>query len=102
MVTFFDSSAIINAILLKKRIIQLNSKFLGKNEQMHTNTYKKKLDLVKVELDKFSEKDFDKIYDQSLLGEVNYEKYINTFHCFDKNKKGIETIVDIIKSKYFN
>lgn len=100
-VTFFDSSAVINALLLKKRVIQLNSSYMGINMINNTEIYRKPLDLIKVELENFKETDFEIIYGSSKIKDKHYTNYISTFHCFDDKISGTQKIVDVIKNRYF-
>ena len=100
-VTFFDSSAIINALLLKKRVIQLNSSYMGINMINNTEIYRKPLDLIKVELENFKEENFEIVYGSSKINDKHYTNYISTFHCFDNKISGTQKIVDVIKNRYF-
>lgn len=102
LVTFFDSSAIVNAVLMKKKIIQLTSKYMGKNEQYHSEIYKKNLGLSKIEIDNFNEENFNEIYQKSNFDKGLLDKFINNFHLFDSNEKGSTKIVKTIKKKYFS
>tara|TARA_B100001971_G_scaffold208111_1_gene229412 strand:- start:1485 stop:2321 length:837 start_codon:yes stop_codon:yes gene_type:complete len=101
LVTFFDSSAIVNAILLKKKILLLSSKFMGQNEKLHTEVYKKRLGLTKVQLDEFKEENFDEIYNKSFINEDLFKNFISNYLFFDNKEKGSTKIVNTIKEKYF-
>jgi hypothetical protein len=102
LVTFFDSSAIVNAVLMKKKIIQLTSKYMDKNEQYHSTIYKKKLGLSKIEIDNFNEDNFDEIYQKCNFNKDLLNNYLSNFHLFDNNEKGSVKIVKTIKKKYFS
>ena len=58
LVTFFDSSSIVDAILLNKKIFSLSSTYMGKNERIHSTVYSKKLNMINIELSNFKEEDF--------------------------------------------
>ncbi len=102
LVTFFDSSAIVNAVLLNKKIIQLSSKHMNKNSQYHSTIYQKKLGLPKVEITNFYEDTFEKIYNQSTFDNDLLKSYVSNFHLLDNHEKGRNKIVKIIKEKYFS
>ncbi|MDC1280557.1 hypothetical protein N8Z07_04560, partial [Pelagibacteraceae bacterium] len=91
----------INAVLMRKKMIQLSSKFMGKNEQIHSIIYKKKLGLPNIELDKFKEESFDEIYKKGYGNENLINNYISKFHQLTENENGISKIVRIIKKRYF-
>ena len=102
LVTFFDSSAIVNAVLMKKKIIQLSSKYMGINEQYHSEIYKKNLGLSEIEIDNFNEDNFDEIYQKSNFDKDLLNNYLSNFHLLDNNEKGSVKIVKTIKKKYFS
>ena len=101
LVTFFDSSAIINAILMKKKIIQLSTKHVGNNFQLHCKTYKKKLNLQSIDIDTFKAEHFDAIYKESFVNNAILNEFISNHHKLNDNESGISKIIRVIKSKYF-
>ena len=101
LVTFFDSSAIVNAVLMRKKIIQLSSKFMGNNEQLHSKIYKKILGLPDIELSNFKEEFFDDAYTKSYGDENLINKYISNFHKLTEAENGTSKIIRIIKERYF-
>jgi len=101
LVTFFDSSAIVNAVLMRKKIIQLSSKFMGNNEQLHSKIYKKILGLSDIELSNFKEEFFDDAYKNSYGDENLINKYISNFHKLTEAEDGTSKIIRIIKERYF-
>ena len=44
---------------------------------------------------------FDEIYNKSKIDNLLFKNYLQTFHCFDNNRKGSEKIIEIIKQRYF-
>mgnify|MGYP006209317897 CR=1 FL=1 len=100
LVTTLSSSAVIDAVLLKKKIIGITSDFMTKNENLHSKVYS---DLVGYMSLNTKEIDINK---QTMLKKLNdnikkYDYYINNFLHFDDNKLGIEKIISIIKERYF-
>jgi hypothetical protein len=98
LVCFLDSSAFFDAVLLKKRLISLNSRLIGKNYFMRNNIYKKKLHLMQHILeDKF---EYSKqALNQSLnsIRKTKYHNFIKNHLAFYKNTKGSDQIIKILK-----
>lgn len=99
---FFESSAIISAILLKKKIINLNTKLMGDYFFKRNNLYKDYIDLYQINLEnyKLPEKKIDlyKILENKIQ---NYEKYINENIIFEENKSSYDQIKSILNDYYF-
>ena len=101
LVLFFDSSAIIDAIILKKRIITLQSDFLGKVMKGASDKYKNQVGILQ-----FNIKDDEKINDKEELVKIlnkninNYENYISKNIKPDTNELGYKKIIRILKEKY--
>ena len=101
MITAFDTSAVTDGILLKKRLLGLISDFMPINATEHSKVFPK--------LAGYSMINFKKDYDfnkEDLLLKMNtnisnYNNYISKYHCFDKNKSGSQEIVDTIKKRFF-
>ena len=101
VVTFWDSSSIVDAIFLKKRIISLHDQELSKNEITHSEIYKKKIDLIKLNInhpESFSDK---MILNKLDLKIPNYKNYIDKYHCLEEGVNGTDKIIKIIKKKFF-
>lgn len=93
LVTFFESSSILDAILLKKKVLALESKIIG-NKSIYTN----KLNIPSLNF--FEKTKIKKIELIDLINRKNHqlEKYINDYHFSDKdNVIGIIKIVKEIK-----
>ncbi len=99
LVTNFDSSAIADAVILKKKIMGLVSNFMTKNEISHSklqsfyNGYayfniQDNLNFKKEELLK------------TLNDRINYYD-ISKSHCHDVNISGSDKIIKILKERYF-
>lgn len=100
--TNFDSSAIEDAIFLKKKIIGFKSKFMTKNEIEHSRKYANIVGYYFADIIK--DYDFEK---DDLLKKIsdninNYDKHINSYHNLDPNISGLDKIINIIKERFFN
>tara|TARA_Y100000590_G_scaffold461376_1_gene622790 strand:+ start:4327 stop:5535 length:1209 start_codon:yes stop_codon:yes gene_type:complete len=95
------SSLIASAILYNKKILSLNSKYLGKFLSEKTIKYKKSLELYSANIDeKFSLKK-DECQKEMLKSIKNYENYINTRLKADGENLPNEKIVKTIKEMFF-
>ena len=100
LVTTFDSSAIIDAVLLKKKIIGITSDFMSKNEIEHSKAYARSINYMNLNTKNLN------IEKELILNELNdnikkYDNFINNFLHFDDDKLGIQKIIDTIKERYF-
>ena len=101
IVVFTVSSAILNAVLLKKKIINITSMLLGEYLQNMNRQYVKSLGLVSFDIDKdiFLEK---KSLNLKLENSIkNYNKYINNKLILDDDKSPSKKIPDFIYKKFF-
>ena len=102
MVLFFESSAIVDAILLKKRIVSLLSSYMDENMIKHTEGYIKDIGTIKINIE--DEITFDK--DDFLLKlDKNKEKYLNFIESRiapDGNNLGYEKIIKTLKERFFH
>ena len=99
LVIFFDSSAIVDAIYLKKRILSLKSKPLGKLALDGSNKYSTEVGIYQTSLVKNMEIN-------NILSEIDtrtpvYEKYIFNNINPSGTEKGSEKIIRIIKKRFF-
>ena len=101
LVLFFESSAIIDAILIRKRIITLFSSILDKNQIDYGLHYIKEVGISKINIDE----DFLINKDNFLIeldnDKKNYTKYIKTYIACDGDSLGYKKIVNTIKEKFF-
>ena len=99
IVTMIDSSAIVDAILLKKRILGLTSNYMGLNEISYSlsNIRRYGIKHLNIEKDYLKSKEF--ILDEMKKKINNYDKYISQYLCFDKNISGYEKIIRTLKEK---
>ena len=101
LVTTFDSSAVLDAVLLRKKIIGITSDFMSKNEINHSKAYSKLIGYINLNTK------ITTLKKQEILKKLNdnikvYNYYIQNFLHFDDNKLGIEKIIDTIREKYFS
>ncbi len=108
LVVFFESSAIIDAILLNKNITTVQSSILDKNQIASGIHYVNELSAPISNIDIMSEINFDKNYliEKKIIKssselKKNYNNYIKKYICADrKNLTGVGKIVEMIKDKY--
>ena len=101
IVIFCLSSAILNAILLKKKIININSKYLGEYMSNINRQYVEALGLVSINIDKKS-KIIKKKLDSCLEDSIKkYDNYIKNKLNADGTQMASKKITEFIYKKYF-
>jgi len=101
IVTCFDSSAITDAILLKKKIIGLESSYMSENEIRHSKTYPKRVGYLHLNTKNNYLFDPENLLEKMEKKIQNYDDFISSYHCFEKNKIGSDEIIRVIKEKFF-
>ena len=101
LVLFIESSAIVDAILLKKRILNLISNFSGENAINYTLEWAKRVGFLRINIE-----DELKINNNKLLSKLddakkNYSNYIKSFIAPDGNNIGCEKIIKTLKERFF-
>ena len=96
----FSSSAIVDAIFLKKKIMCLDSVLMGKHHQFTNNSYPSAVGILKYSLDRNTPIDKKK-----LLKDLNnrikyYDRYIKNKLVVDKSNIGVEKISKYLKKNY--
>ena len=100
LVLFFDTSAILPAFILKKKVVSLRSK-LFKGKRYNSDLYKGLLKLKSLRIDKkLSLNKGDFLKDLSRRTKF-YGKYLNNYTSSNLNLSGTEAIIKFIKKKYF-
>lgn len=99
LVTMIDSSAIVDAILLKKRALGLTSDYMEPNEINYSLGNIKRYGLTHYNLEKDCSKSKDIILNEVENKIDNYDKYISNYHCFDKEVVGFEKIITTLKKQ---
>jgi hypothetical protein len=101
LVLFIESSAIVDAILLKKRIINLISNFSGEITMNWSLEWYKRIGFLRINIE-----DELKINNNKLLSKLddakkNYSNYIKSFIAPDGNNIGCEKIIKTLKERFF-
>lgn len=99
IVTTFDTSAVVDAALLKKKIIGLYSNYMDINQINHSKTYPSKIGFLRINFENFQ---YNK---KHLLDTLNnnlkkYNSFLKNYHIHKKKLKGSDEIVNILKKKY--
>ena len=105
LVLFFESSAIIDAIILKKKIMTILSNALDKNQTDHNMHYVNEIDIPFLNVDEDLTFDKDTInkykYDKKKINK-SYNSYINKYIAPDNsNIQGYVKVSNIIKKNFF-
>ena len=103
VVIFHESSAFLDAILYKKKIISLNTSLLGEYISNRINYYKNQFNLVSINLDIFNSNLTYKYERSSILNDLNaaiknYDYYIKENLITDADDKGSDKIIKILES----
>ncbi len=101
IVLFFDTSAVVDAILLKKKIIVLNSKLMDKNSIMIADDYHKKAGIFKVDLDNYEFKNKKTLLNQLNEAKIDQLNYTKSYIAPDGKNLGFEKIIKTIKNRFF-
>jgi len=96
-----DTSAIVDAIFLKKKIIIITSKTLDKNQINGALYYHKKAGIIKINLENDQIERKVKLLNQLNKAKKNYSTYINKYIATDGKNIGYEKIIKIIKKRFF-
>tara|TARA_B100000989_G_scaffold255083_1_gene203899 strand:- start:17170 stop:18405 length:1236 start_codon:yes stop_codon:yes gene_type:complete len=99
LVTTFDTSAIVDAAILKKRIIGLWSKYMDINQIKHSKTYPSKIGFSRINFEDFK---YNKSQLLNLLdnNKKKYSTFLKNYHIHKKGLKGSDAIINILKRKY--
>ncbi len=101
LVLFFDSSAIVDGILLKKRIVTLISKRLGRLSRDGSTKYSKLVGFYQVILDEISNSQINEIVNETEKRIPLYDEYIIQYISPDGKEPGHKKIIDTIKNRFF-
>ena len=98
LVLFFESSAIIDAILLRKKILTINSEILDPNQKEAGLHYVRELGIPILDIDKNNK--FIKINKKLMF--KKYHDYIKKYISADNSKElGYKKVINTIKKKFF-
>lgn len=96
IVLFHESSAIIDAIFLKKKIISLKTHLFGKYHSNRVELYKNELDLFSIDIhenENFLKEDFEKKFN---VIDKNYETYLRKINM--DNEVSSEKVIRILET----
>ncbi len=99
MVTMIDSSSVVDAILLKKKILGLTSDYMGLNEKNYSMNNITRYGIKHLNIEKDISKNKEFILEEVTKKISNYNKYISQYLCFNDNISGYEMIIKTIKEK---
>lgn len=103
IVTFFDSSAILYALNLNKKILSIRSKLFYHGKKYNSDLYSDLINLKKIDIDKKKYLHLGKINFLNELNEKkkNYKKYLNIYSSNNLKISGTKVIIDYINSNFF-
>ena len=101
IVLFHDSSAVIDAILLKKKIITLTSSLMDQNQIDGIDAYVNRIGMLKLGIDNKMKINKDDLLLKLEENTENYSNYIKSTIAPDGNNIGYEKIIKIIKERFF-
>ena len=95
LILFFDTSSILDGILLRKKMLAIYSNFNDDNVKYHIKGYKKKLNIQNQNINdlNFSKKE---ILNKSKIPIQNFSNYINSYINTDGKRLGIEKITTLV------
>ncbi|MDC0876653.1 hypothetical protein OAP78_06940, partial [Candidatus Pelagibacter sp.] len=95
-VLFHDSSAALDAILLNKNLVSLETKFLGDYLSKRTKNYIQILGLFSINLDSFNRLDKKDINKLSSISKKKMKAYISDYLKADGNNLGYKKVINVI------
>lgn len=101
MVTVFDSSAITDAILLKKRVLGLVSEYRSPSSLTRASRCADTFGFATINMKEIPFLEKNKILKEAEKNIYKYDNFIKTYHSFHPNILGTDQIVETIKRKFF-
>lgn len=98
IVIFHESSAILDAIIFKKKIISLSTKLFGRYISDRIFYYQKELNLYSIDLDNYENYNSRDIKNDLKYPIKNYDTYINNYIKTDNEELGSDKIIRILKN----
>jgi hypothetical protein len=98
IVIFHESSAILDAIIFKKKIISLSTKLFGRYISDRIFYYQKELNLYSIDLDNYENYNSRDIKNDLKYSIKNYDTYINNYIKTDNEELGSDKIIRILKN----
>ena len=100
IVIFFESTAIIDAILFKKNIITVFSKFMDKSVRNASSQFKDNFKLPQIELNKNIKIDKPQLLNEFHNSKMKFENFISNYIQIDGGNFGYKKIIGNLK-KFF-
>jgi len=98
IILFFDSSVIVNGVVLKKKIFSLQSEIF-KGHHYNSDQYSKLLKTEKINLEKFNFETIKKILRKKKTSTYNY--YIKNYLSRNLKEDGNKSIVKYLENYFF-
>lgn len=98
IVIFHESSAILDAIIYKKKIISLSTKLFGMYIFNRISYYQKELNLYSIDLDNYENYIRKDIKNDLKYSIKNYDTYINNYIKTDNEELSSDKIIRILKN----
>lgn len=97
IVLYHEGSSIIQAILLKKNILNIYGKYLGNYINERSKLYANPLKIKRVDLENFQIKDKEIFLKELKNSTQNFDEFIMKNITFDKNNTSIQQIIAFLK-----
>ena len=104
LIFFYDSSSIVDALLLKKKILVLENELMGKSISELHRIYTTKIGLIKINLNQEFSIDNKEAFLNKIENTTNSQKFNNYIYNNlqpDGNFNGTKKFIQKIKEKYF-
>ncbi len=100
IVVFHDSTAISDAVILKKKIICLKSNALGEYTNIRIDRYLQEFNFLKISLEEISEIKLNTLIQNLDAKIITYDDYINRNLVCDKFEKSDDKVFRILKENF--
>ena len=101
LVLYFDTSAIVDAILLKKKIIFITSKYIPNTWLELGKSFADKSNILNLDIEDNLETSISSLENKLELQTLKYDNYINNFIKIDGDKKGLDVVINTLKKNFF-
>lgn len=101
IVLYFDTSAIVDAILLKKKIIFINSKYIPNSWLEMGKSYADKSNIININIEDNLENIISSLSEKLEKQTQRYDNYINNYIKVDGERNGLEVVINTIKKRFF-
>ncbi len=101
LVLYFDTSAIVDAILLKKKIIFITSKYIPNTWLEIGKSFADKSNILNLDIEDNLETSISTLENRLERQTLKYDNYINNFIKIDGDKKGLDVVINTLKKNFF-